>query len=75
MDLSKSQYIIYLIMPKIYTNEEIVEKLLAILRHPTKASLLRDLGVSKQSLSQFAKQQGIDINNKIISRLIDELEK
>jgi len=61
---------------KIYTNEEIVEKLLAILRHPTKASLLRDLGVSKQSLSQFAKQEGIiDINNRIISFLIDEVEK
>jgi len=62
-------------MPKIFNNEEIVNKLMKLLDHPTKAALLRDLDVSKQSLSQFAKQDGIDINNKIISLLIKKLSK
>lgn len=61
-------------MSDFYSNEQIVEKLLALLQHPSKSSLMRDLGVSKQSISQYARQQGIDINNKIITRLIDTLE-
>jgi len=62
-------------MSKILNNEEIVNKMMKLLGHPTKAALLRDLDVSKQSLSQFAKQGGIDINNKIISLLIKKLSK
>jgi len=61
-------------MSEILPNKEIVERLLAILGH-SNASLVRKLGVSKQSLNQFAKQQGIDINNKIISLLIIEIER
>ena len=56
-------------MPEIYNNDEIVEKLIAIFRHTRRTEIIRDLDVSKQSLSQFEKQQGIDINNKIISVL------
>ena len=61
-------------MPEILPNKEIVERLLTILGH-TNASLVRELCVSKQSLNQFAKQKGIDINNKIISLLILEIER
>jgi len=61
-------------MPEILPNKEIVERLLTILGH-TNASLVRELGVSKQSLNQFTKQKGIDINNKIISLLILEIER
>jgi len=67
--------ILFTRMRGIYSNQKIVDKLLEILQHPTKVLLARDLGVSKQSLSQFAKQQGVDINNKIITRLISELKK
>jgi len=61
-------------MPEILPNKEIVERLLTILGH-SNASLVRALGVSKQSLNQFTKQKGIDINNKIISLLIIEIER
>jgi len=59
-------------MKKIYSNDEIVDELLMLLDHPTKASLWQELDVSKQSLNQYAKQKGVDINNKIISMLIEK---
>ncbi len=62
-------------MPKkTFSNAEIVDQLKLLLDHDSNASLLRELEVSKQSLNQFTKQEGITINNKIATALIRELK-
>jgi len=57
------------------TNRSILEQLRLILGHDTNSSLARDLDVSKQSLHQFSKQPGVDINNKMLTVLIEHIKK
>lgn len=56
---------------KILSNEEIIQELMTFRGHDTRAALMRELDITKQSMSQFCKQEAIDINNKIASLLIE----
>ncbi len=55
---------------KIYTNKEIVEKLISISGAKTAAGLARELGTERQNIKSFEKKDTLDLNNKMLSFLI-----
>jgi hypothetical protein len=59
---------------KIYTNGEIAEYLIEELALDSPSELSRRLDVTRQSISKYASKDKIDINNKVISELIDLIE-
>ena len=56
-----------------YTTEQILEKLKKLTGDRLHAELAFRLGVSKQSCSQYKHKKLIDIQQKIISLLLDKL--
>jgi predicted transcriptional regulator len=56
------------------SNEEIIEKIKSLYRLKSDSDAGRLLGASKQSISQYLKKSGVDVNNKIISKLIEDIE-
>ena len=58
-------------MQKILSNEEVVEHLMEILDLPSQNALALELDVSRQSLWKYSSSDRIDINNKIITALIE----
>lgn len=55
----------------IYTNQEIIEKLIVITDTKTASGLARELGTERQNIKSFENKETVDLNNKIISFLID----
>jgi len=56
----------------IYTNKEIVEKLISISGAKTAAGLARVLGTERQNIKSFENKDTLDLNNKMLSFLINE---
>ena len=59
----------------ILANEEIIEKLKLISGSKSAAELARKLGTERQNLKSYEVKSTIDLNNRIISLLIDKIEQ
>ncbi len=59
----------------ILTNKEIIEKLKIISGSKTAADLARKLGAERQNLKSYENKSTVDMNNRMISLLIDCIEK
>jgi DNA-binding CsgD family transcriptional regulator len=59
---------------KILTNKEIIIKLISISGLKTASELARKLGTERQNLKSYENKQSVDLNNRMISLLIDLIE-
>ena len=60
---------------KILTNREIIEKLKVISNSKTASELARQLGTERQNLKSYENKNSVDLNNRMISLLIDKIEQ
>ena len=60
---------------RIYTSEEVLLKVKSITKDTQDGELASRLGVSKQSLSQYKNKSSIDVQLRIITLLIEKIEK
>ncbi len=58
----------------IFTNAEIIEKLKSISFSNSASELARKLGTERQNLKSYENKNSIDLNNRIISLLIEYIE-
>ena len=58
----------------ILTNREIIEKLKLISDSKTASELARKLGTERQNLKSYENKYSVDLNNRMISLLIDFIE-
>ena len=58
----------------VLTNSVIIEKLISITNSNSASDLARKLGTERQNLKSYENKNKVDLNNKIISLLIDHLE-
>ena len=58
----------------ILTNKEIIEKLKLISASKTASELARKLGTERQNLKSYENKNSVDLNNRMISLLIDFIE-
>ena len=59
----------------ILTNKEIIEKLKVISGSKSASELARKLGTERQNLKSYENKNSVDLNNRMISLLIDNIEK
>ena len=59
----------------ILTNKEIIEKLKEISGSKSASELARKLGTERQNLKSYENKNSVDLNNRMISLLIDNIEK
>lgn len=59
---------------RVLTNSEIIEKLISITNSKSAADLARKLGTERQNLKSYQNKTTNDLNNKIISLLIEQIE-
>ncbi|MFC1589431.1 hypothetical protein ACFL3P_04070 [Pseudomonadota bacterium] len=60
---------------KILTNKEIIEKLKVISDSKSASELARKLGTERQNLKSYENKNSVDLNNRMISLLIDIIEQ
>ena len=60
---------------KILTNKDIIPKLIEITGVKSASELARRLGTERQNLKSYENKEGLDLNNRIISLLIQMIEK
>ncbi|MDH5388527.1 MAG: hypothetical protein OEY06_08760 [Gammaproteobacteria bacterium] len=60
---------------KILTNKEIIEKLKVISGSKSASELARKLGTERQNLKSYENKNSVDLNNRMISLLIDNIEE
>ena len=70
----KCKSIYYIMSKNILTNKEIIEKLKLISGSNSAAELARKLGTERQNLKSYENKSSIDLNNRMISLLIDKIE-
>ncbi len=58
----------------ILTNKEIIEKLKLISGSKSAAELARELGTERQNLKSYENKSTVDLNNRMISLLIDIID-
>jgi len=58
----------------VLTNSEIIEKLKSISNSKSAADLARKLGTERQNLKSYENKNTTDLNNRIISLLIKQIE-
>lgn len=58
----------------ILTNKEIIEKLKLISGSKSAAELARKLGTERQNLKSYENKSTVDLNNRMISLLIDVID-
>ena len=58
----------------ILTNKEIIEELLVITDSKTASELARKLGTERQNLKSYENKISIDLNNRLISLLVDVIK-
>ena len=58
----------------ILTNKEIIEKLKLISDAKSAAELARKLGTERQNLKSYENKSTVDLNNRMISLLIDVID-
>ncbi len=59
---------------KILSNENIIEKLVILSASRSVSELARKLGTERQNLKSYENKNSIDLNNRVISLLIDIIE-
>ena len=59
----------------ILSNKEIIEKLIQISGSKSAAELARKLGTERQNLKSYENKKMLDLNNRLISLLIDKIER
>jgi transcriptional regulator len=59
----------------ILTNKEIIEKLKLISGSKTASELARKLGTERQNLKSYENKSSVDLNNRMISLLIENIEQ
>ncbi len=59
---------------KVLTNSEIIEKLKVISDSKSAAELARILGTERQNLKSFESKKSTDLNNRIISLLMEKIK-
>ena len=59
----------------ILTNKEIIEKLKLISDSKSAAELARKLGTERQNLKSYENKSTIDLNNRMISLLIEIIDQ
>lgn len=59
----------------ILTNKEIIEKLILISGSKSAAELARKLGTERQNLKSYENKNSVDLNNRMISLLIQKIEQ
>ena len=59
----------------ILTNQEIIEKLKLITDSKTASELARKLGTERQNLKSYENKSTVDLNNRMLSLLIEKLEQ
>ena len=57
------------------TNEQIVQRLLILTESTSASELARKLGTVRQNLKSYENKRSTDLNNSIISLLIDLIDK
>jgi len=67
--------IYYIMSEKILTNKEIIEKLKVISGSKSASELARKLGTERQNLKSYENKNSVDLNNRMISLLIDNIEE
>ena len=60
---------------KILTNKEIIEKLKLISGSKSASELARKLGTERQNLKSYENKSTVDLNNRMISLLIDVIKE
>lgn len=58
----------------VLTNSEIIERLMAVTNSKSASDLARKLGTERQNLKSFQNKNTVDLNNRIISLLIERIE-
>jgi len=58
----------------ILTNKEIIDKLKTISASGTASELARKLGTERQNLKSYENKNTVDLNNRMISFLMDVIE-
>lgn len=59
----------------ILSNKEIIENLISITGSKTASELARKLGTERQNLKSYENKNSVDLNNRMISMLIDIIEQ
>jgi len=59
---------------KILSNEDIIDKLVILSASRSVSELARKLGTERQNLKSYENKNSIDLNNRVISLLIDIIE-
>ena len=58
----------------VLTNPEIIEKLISITNSRSASDLARKLGTERQNLKSYENKNTVDLNNRIISLLVRQIE-
>lgn len=67
--------IYYIMAEDILTNKEIIDKLKVISASRTASELARKLGTERQNLKSYENKNTVDLNNRMISFLIEIIER
>ncbi len=59
----------------VLTNAEIIERLKSISNSKSASDLARRLGTERQNLKSYENKSTVDLNNRIISLLIEHIER
>ena len=59
----------------VLTNSEIIEKLKLISNSKSASDLARKLGSERQNLKSYENKNTVDLNNRIISLLIEHIDQ
>ena len=59
----------------VLTNSEIIEKLKLISNSKSASDLARKLGTERQNLKSYENKNTVDLNNRIISLLIEHIDQ
>jgi transcriptional regulator len=58
----------------ILTNPEVIERLMLITNSKSASDLARKLGTERQNLKSYENKNTVDLNNRIISLLMEHIE-
>jgi transcriptional regulator len=58
----------------VLTNPEVIERLMLITNSKSASDLARKLGTERQNLKSYENKNTVDLNNRIISLLMEHIE-
>jgi len=59
----------------VLSNSEIIERLTSVTNSKSASDLARKLGTERQNIKSFENKKTTDLNNRIISLLIEHIER